>query len=83
MVIFPALDVFPSFSVNAISLSDNLMTLGYGSVPQSYYLACLTALLSLAVQPQGSAGVDRTVWVLPGAIHCSIDSAASCDQTSS
>lgn len=54
VVIFPALDVFSSFPLNAIPLSDNLMTLVYGSVPKtaiplkSYYLlkliACLPAL---------------------------------------
>jgi len=60
VVIFPALDVFSSFPLNAIPLSDNLMTLVYGSVPKtaiplkSYYVlklvACLPALCVAALE---------------------------------
>lgn len=60
VVIFPALDVFSSFPLNAIPLSDNLMTLVYGSVPKTaiplkgYYVlklvACLPALCVAALE---------------------------------
>ena len=60
VVIFPALDVFSSFPLNAIPLSDNLMTLVYGSVPKAavplkgYYalklIACLPSLCTAAFE---------------------------------
>ena len=51
VVIFPALDVFSSFPLGSVALSDNLMSLVYGSVPKNsiprvgYYSLKLSACL--------------------------------------